>query len=91
VLAGTAAAPLPGVLYRDRNLIRKNEIWLTAWDLKNETLVRPLRYSMRIPDGCLLLDQFRQTQNFSAQAELLNYSLLCPDGSGGLKYQIVAP
>jgi hypothetical protein len=86
VLAGTKANPLPGVLYNDSNFIRKNEIFLTDFNPTANVLERPLRYSLKLPDGCIVVDNFRP----AGVQELLAVGLLCQQNSS-LTYKVLIP
>jgi len=86
VLVGNAAAPRPGV-YVDSTLVRGNQVAVATWDADQKGLIKPLRYSLLIPDGCLQMSPVQ----FTDGAESFALPLICAGSTGGVQVLVVKP
>jgi hypothetical protein len=88
VLVGAAAHPLPGV-FVDSTEVDGNRVEVAVWNPTTDQFVKPLRYSLEVPPGCLPLTPVQPTPARNATA--FELPLLCQTASGSLQMQVIQP
>jgi cell wall-associated protease len=76
-VVGSDANPLPGV-YIDSTLVRGDRVAVAVWNPTSNTMYKPLRYSLQVPQGCVELPPVQTT----AQIESFTVPFLCVAGQG---------
>jgi hypothetical protein len=85
VLVGKPGSPTPGV-YVDSTLVRGDRVSVATWD-GSGAFDKPLRYSMRIPSGCVNMAPIQ----FSSGSESFALPLLCQVEGNQIRYRIARP
>jgi hypothetical protein len=86
VLVGTNAEAYAGV-YIDSTLVRGNEVGVLEWSPSQKGLVKPLRYSLEIPDNCVQMNPVHLTD----QASSFTIPLFCETAQNGVEFRLVTP
>jgi hypothetical protein len=70
----------------DSTLVRGNQVSVAVWNPANGNFEKPLRYSLRIPDGCMEMSPVQLT----VDAESFGLPLICSQNSQ-LQLLVVKP
>lgn len=88
IVVGSPSNPMPGA-YVDSTLVRGNRVSVIVWNPATDTLQRPIRYSMEVPEGCLQMPPVQ----LSSTVGSFGVPLFCQSttAASGLEFRIVQP
>jgi cell wall-associated protease len=84
-VVGSDANPLPGV-YIDSTLVRGDRVAVAVWNPTSNSMYKPLRYSLQVPQGCVEMPPVQAT----GQIESFTVPFLCSAGTG-VAYVMINP
>ena len=86
VLVGTKSESFPAV-YIDSTFVRGNQVGVLEWNPHKKGLVKPIRYSLEIPDHCVQMNPVHLTE----EAASFSLPLFCKTAQNQIEFQLVTP
>lgn len=84
IVVGTDENPIPGV-YIDSTIVRGNRVAVATYDTASNTMSKPLRYSLQIPNNCVQMSPIHLTESPSSFA----LPMFCAVPNGAIEYRVV--